>query len=53
MLQWLCVVTAEGEGVAAHLNYVSHTLGVSCTFCFTLYHHDYCVVMSHPSWHVG
>jgi hypothetical protein len=40
MLQWLCAVRAQGEGVAAHLNYFSHTLGVSYTFRFTLYHHD-------------
>ena len=42
MLQRLCVVRSQGEGAAAHLNYVSHTFGVSYTLvCFTFYHHDY------------
>jgi len=42
MLQWLCAVRTESEGVAARLNYVSHTLDVSYTLvCFTLYLHDY------------
>jgi hypothetical protein len=57
MLQWMCAVRSESEGVAAHLNYVSHTLDVSYSLvCFTLYLHDYwsprllcCHVTSQPA----